>query len=196
MECGSASSAFEQFAFRKQAEAGAESDSLASEGWRGIFGSMTPKSPPALLPAICLIVAVLSGCASPGQTYARQHPELSAEQRKIFLTGRLANGDAVAGLTREQVRLIMGRDPSQFTKVNGEDAWVWVRERLPVAGPVEEQMGAERGGVGRSAGGTGASQYGTEASGNSATTETMPGRTTVYFQGNRAIRAVVSEVHF
>ena len=154
---------------------------------------MKSKSLCVLLLAICLIVAGLSGCATPGQTYAGQHPELSAEQRKIFLAGKIANGDAVAGLTREQIRLIMGRDPSQFTTVNGQEAWVWVRERLPVAGPAEEQMGAERGGVGRSAGGTGASQYGTEASGNSATTETMPGRTTVYFQGGRATRAEVRE---
>ena len=157
---------------------------------------MKPKSPPALLPALFLIAAALSGCATPGQTYAGRHPELSAEQRKIFLTGKIANGDAVAGLTREQVRLIMGRDPSQFTKLNGEDAWVWVREGLPMVGPAEEQMGAELGGVGRDSGGGGASRYGTEVSGNSATTEARPGRTTVYFQGNRATRAVVSDGRF
>ena len=52
---------------------------------------------------------------------------------------------------------------------------------------------AELGGVGRDSGGSGASRYGTEVSGNSATTETVPGRTTIYFQGNRATRAVVSE---
>ena len=148
-----------------------------------------------LLPGICLIAAALSGCATPAQTYGRQHPELPAEQRKIFLAGKIANGDPVAGLTREQIRLIMGRDPSQFTTVNGEDAWVWVRERTPQAGPADEQMGTELGGVGRDSGGSGASRYGTEASGNSATAEAAPGRTTVYFQGNRATRAVVGEGH-
>ena len=157
---------------------------------------MKSQSPTALLPALFVIVAALSGCTTPGQTYAGQHPELSAEQRKIFLAGKIANGDPVAGLTREQIRLIMGRDPSQFTKVNGEDAWVWVREGLPVVGPAEEQMGTELGGVGRDSGGSGASRYGTEVSGNSATTETVPWRTTVYFQGNRATRAVVSERRF
>ena len=99
----------------------------------------------------------------------------------------------MSGLTREQVRLVMGRDPSQFTQVNGEDAWVWVRERQATAGPAEEQMGTELGGVGRSSGGSGASRYGAEASGNSASRETRPARTTVYFQGGRATRAEVSE---
>ena len=145
-----------------------------------------------LPPAIFLIAAALSGCATPGQTYASQHPELSAEQRGIFQSGKIPNGSAVAGLTREQVRLIMGRDPSQFTKVNGEDAWVWVRERMPVAGPAEEQMGAEMGVVGRDSGGGGVSRYGTEAAGNSASRETKPARTTVYFQGGRATRAEVT----
>ena len=146
-----------------------------------------------LLPGLGLLAAALAGCATPAQNYARQHPELSAEQRRIFQAGKIANGDPVAGLTREQIRLIMGRDPSQFTKVNGEDAWVWVRERLPQVGPVDEQIGTELGGVGRDAGGSGASRYGPEAAGNSAVTEVSPGRTTVYFQGNRATRAVVGE---
>ena len=154
---------------------------------------MKSKRLAALLPAVCLIVVGLSGCASPGQTYVSQHPELSAEQRKIFLAGKIANGDAVAGLTREQIRLIMGRDPTQFTKANGQDAWVWVREELPETGHFEEQMGTERGGIGRDAGGGGASQYGPEAAGNSAAKAMPTVRTTVYFQGNRATRAEVSE---
>ncbi len=153
-------------------------------------------SPSALLPAICLILAGLPGCATPGQTYASHHPELSVEQRNIFQAGKIPNGNAVAGLTREQVRLIMGRDPSQFTKVDGDDVWVWVREGLPVAGPAEEQMGAELGGVGRNEGGMGASRYGTEASGNSAPKAARPARTTVYFQGDRATRAEVSQPVF
>ena len=149
--------------------------------------------PVSLWSVIGLLSAGLSGCTTPGQTYASQHPELSAEQRGIFQSGKVPNGSAVAGLTREQVRLIMGRDPSQFTKVNGEDAWVWVRERLSLTGPAEEQMGTELGGVGRDSGRAGASRYGTEAAENSASREMKPARTTVYFQGNRATRAEVSD---
>jgi hypothetical protein len=154
---------------------------------------MKLKSLAALLPAICVIATGLSGCATSAQTYASHHPELSAEQREIFVNGKIPNGSAVAGLTREQVRLIMGRDPSQFISANGQDAWVWVREKLPTTGHFEEQMGAERGGVGRDTGRTGASQYGTEAAGSSASGNLPSERTTVYFQGNRATRAEVSE---
>ena len=145
-----------------------------------------------LWPVLFLIAAALSGCATSGQTYARQHPGLSAEQRKIFLSGKITNGTAVAGLTREEVRLVMGRDPSQFTKVNGDDAWVWVREGLPMVGPAEEQMGTELGGVGRDSGGGGTGRYGSEAAGSSAVHEVRPSRTTVYFHGGRATRAEVS----
>ncbi len=144
----------------------------------------------ALLAIICLTVAVLPGCATPAQNYVRRHPELSAEQRKIFEAGKIPNGDAVAGLTREQVRLIVGRDPTQFTTVNGQEAWVWVKEQMPTTGQFEEQMGAERGGAGRDAGGLGTSQHGFQAAGNS-TSKAL--RTTVYFQGNRATRAEVAE---
>ena len=146
-----------------------------------------------LLAAPGLLAVLLPGCSTPGAAYASQHPELSAEQRKMFQSGKIATGGPVAGLTGEQIRLIMGRDPAQFTKENGEDAWVWVQPGLlPMAGPVEEQMGAERGGVGRDSGARGSSQYGTEVSANSVGARS-PQRTTVYFRGNRATRAVVTD---
>ncbi len=146
-----------------------------------------------LLPAFGLLAVLLPGCATPGQAYSRQHPELSAEQRKMFQSGTIAKGDPVAGLTGEQIRLIMGRDPAQFIKENGEDVWVWMQPgRLPMTGPAEEQMAAERGGVGRDAGARGSSPYGTEASANSLGARS-PRRTAVYFHGNRATRAVVTD---
>src|SRR5258706_11350206 len=77
----------------------AGSHSLASRRRHAIFGFMKSKSPGALPLAICLIVLGLSGCANPAQTYVTQHPELSAEHRKLFLAGKIANGDTVAGLT-------------------------------------------------------------------------------------------------
>lgn len=168
-------------------------ESLASGRRPGIFGFMKFKSFGALLPVVGLIVIALSGCATSTQTYADQHPELSAEQRKIFAAGRIPNGEAVAGLTREQVRLIMGRDPAQFTKANGQDVWVWVKEQMPTIGRPVEQMGAERGGVGRDAGGSGVSQDGLAAADSSAPVKALPMRTAVYFQGNFATRAEVAE---
>jgi len=81
-----------------------------------------------------LIVAaascLLSGCGTPGQTYAKQHPELPAPHRQILMTGKIPDGDAVAGMTREQIQIVMGVDATQYTKVDGHDAWVYVKKRL------------------------------------------------------------------
>ncbi|HEY3898483.1 MAG TPA: hypothetical protein VGM54_07715 [Chthoniobacter sp.] len=79
-----------------------------------------------LLLATCL----LSGCGTPGQTYAKQHPELSPAHLQILKTGKVPDGDAIAGMTREQVQIAMGVDPAQYTKVDGHDAWVYVRKTL------------------------------------------------------------------
>ena len=132
-----------------------------------------------------LPLALLMGCANPAQSYVQQHPELSAEQRKIMAAGKLKNGDAVAGLTREQVRLAMGRDPDQFTKIGGEDAWVWMRVKVIGFGPgltqpVDEAGGGRRDETARAVPDAGAATTGQE-------------RTTVYFQGNRATRVVVGD---
>jgi hypothetical protein len=79
-----------------------------------------------LLVAIC----VLSGCATPGQTYARQHPEMTAGQLQILRTGKIPDGAAIAGMTQEQVKLAMPMDPTQYIKVDGHDAWVYVQKKL------------------------------------------------------------------
>jgi hypothetical protein len=84
-----------------------------------------------LLLAACFI----SGCGTPGQAYAKQHPELSPTQLQILKTGKVPDGDAIAGMTREQVQLAMGVEPAQYTKVDGHDAWVYVRKNL-VATPL------------------------------------------------------------
>ena len=136
-------------------------------------------------PLFLLPLALLAGCANPGQSYVQQHPELSAEQRKVMAAGKLKNGDAVAGLTREQVRLVMGRDPDQFTKIGGEDAWVWTRVKVIGFGsgltqPVDEAGGGRRDETPHGMPDTGPATTGQE-------------RTTVYFQGNRATRVVVGD---
>jgi outer membrane protein assembly factor BamE (lipoprotein component of BamABCDE complex) len=80
-----------------------------------------------LLPlAACLI----SGCGTPGLNYAKQHPELSPAHLQILKTGKVPDGDAIAGMTREQVQIAMGVEPAQYTKVDGHDAWVYVRKTL------------------------------------------------------------------
>ncbi len=86
--------------------------------------------PLLLLVATC----VLSGCATPGQTYARQHPEMTAGQLQILRTGKIPDGTAVAGMTQEQVKLAMPMDPTQYIKVDGHDAWVYVQKKLTSTG--------------------------------------------------------------
>ena len=132
-----------------------------------------------------LPLALLAGCANPGQSYVQQHPELTAEQRKVMAAGRLKNGDVVAGLTREQVRLVMGRDPDQFTKIGSEDAWVWLRTKVIGFGPGLAQPADEAGTGRRDETARGVPDAGAATTGQE--------RTTVYFQGNRATRVVVGE---
>jgi hypothetical protein len=77
-----------------------------------------------------LIVFALCGCGTVGEKYVSQHPELSPEHQAILKTGKVPDGTAIAGMTREQVQLAMGIDPTQYTKIDGQDAWVYVRKRL------------------------------------------------------------------
>jgi outer membrane protein assembly factor BamE (lipoprotein component of BamABCDE complex) len=82
-----------------------------------------------ILAAAC----AFAGCASPAQNYAKQHPELSSAQAQILNTGKVPDGTAIAGMTRDQVTLALG-EPTQYTKVDGHDAWVYVRKQLGTNG--------------------------------------------------------------
>jgi hypothetical protein len=79
---------------------------------------------------LLLATCALSGCATPGQTYASHHPELPAAQLQILRTGKVPDGDAIAGMTQEQIKLAMSIEPTQYIKVDGHDAWVYVQKRL------------------------------------------------------------------
>jgi len=81
-----------------------------------------------------VVAAALAGCATAGQAYAKQHPELPAQHRQILNTGKIPDGTAVAGMTREQVQLVMGVEPVQYLKVDGNDAWVYVKKTLSPMG--------------------------------------------------------------
>jgi len=87
------------------------------------------------IPLLALVAAAaLAGCASPSQNYAKQHPELPAQHLQILNSGKIPDGTAVAGMTREQVQLVMGVEPVQYLKVDGHDAWVYVKKKLSSAG--------------------------------------------------------------
>ncbi len=86
--------------------------------------------------ALALALAGLfAGCASPAQTYVTQHPNLSSQHQQILNTGKIPDGDAVAGMTREEIQLTMkGVEPTQYLKVEGHDAWVYVQKKLSPMG--------------------------------------------------------------
>ena len=79
---------------------------------------------------IILVLCSLSGCSTPGSSYASAHPGLSPTHRQIFMTGMIPGGDAVAGMTREQVKLAMGRSPTTFESFGGQDVWIYVRPKF------------------------------------------------------------------
>lgn len=81
-------------------------------------------------PFLLLLAAVIvAGCATPAQTYIAKHPELSPAQQKIMKTSVIPDGRAIAGMTKDEIRLAMGADPAQFTRIDGVEAWVYVREK-------------------------------------------------------------------
>jgi hypothetical protein len=134
----------------------------------------------AALAAVCL----LSGCETPTKAYVKQHPELSPEHRKIISSGRIKFGDPVAGMTREQVRLVMGTDPDQFDSINGEDVWIWFKSKA-VAMKVESD--SDTGGSARDGGG--GKHHANDSGTDSGQTEIRPGKVTVFFKGDIATRA-------
>ena len=74
-------------------------------------------------------LCIFTGCATPGASYAKAHPELSPVHRQILTAGEIPNGDAVAGMTKEQVRMAMGESPTSFDKNDGEDVWIYLHLR-------------------------------------------------------------------
>lgn len=140
---------------------------------------------PSFLLFLLAAVCVLQGCTTPRQAYLNQHPELSAEHRKVIEAGTLADRDPVAGMTREQIRMTMGKDPWQVTKINGEDAWVWVKPKRD-----EHTMISETSRSGSPGMGSFANQPKTDDPMPKATRII---RTTVLFHGDVATRVDVTE---
>ena len=130
------------------------------------------------------IACAFAGCATPGQAYAKQHPELPAPQVQILNTGKIPDGTAVAGMTQEQVKLAMGIEPAQYTKIDGQDAWVYVQRKLSTTGITPtDTMGLNH----RDS----RNQKPLEEGESHAPSDLPQIKTTVYFQGDRATRAEV-----
>ena len=84
-----------------------------------------------------IAISCLAGCASPGATYARAHPELSPMHRQILMSGKIPGGVAAAGMTMEQVKVAVG-NPRQREPLNGGEVWIFVHERFVDISPRDD----------------------------------------------------------
>lgn len=122
------------------------------------------------------------GCETPGKAYVKQHPELTPQQQKIFLTKRVVDPTSVAGLTRDQIHLALG-EPTKYEKIEGVDAWIYIRPKTdeyqhPFIGPGGSSVGAPGGGMAGQAPGIPTEKK-----------EEGEVRMTIFFDGDRAVRA-------
>src|SRR5260221_2234222 len=81
------------------------------------------------LAAALFSLCTLMGCVNQGSSYASKHPELSQAHRQILVSGKVPSGDAVAGMTREQVKMAMGGGPATLDKIDGPDAWGFAHKK-------------------------------------------------------------------
>jgi outer membrane protein assembly factor BamE (lipoprotein component of BamABCDE complex) len=132
-----------------------------------------------------LALCLLNGCANQGQSYANKHPELSPAHRQILISGKIPSGDAIAGMTREQVHLAMGGDPAIFDKSAGEDAWVYVYKKGPTVNTLNDFSNA---GTSRME-----DSHGTTEPADLDPRKDVQVRTTIFFQGNRATHAQITD---
>ena len=79
--------------------------------------------------SLFVISLLLAACTNEGQIYAKKHPELSPAHRSIMASGRIPDGTAVAGLTRDQIRIAMGTDPYTIDREGNEDVWVFSHKK-------------------------------------------------------------------
>jgi len=133
-----------------------------------------------------LLAAVLSlaACANPGKGYADRHPELTPVQRRIFTTARIPSGEDVAGLTREQVKIAMGGDPTTYDKADGSDVWIYARRKSvgrDLDAPLRQPNSA-----------LDSTRSFTDTAAFDAHGDVME-KTSVFFQGDRATHARVIE---
>jgi outer membrane protein assembly factor BamE (lipoprotein component of BamABCDE complex) len=122
-----------------------------------------------------LALLFLSGCSTPGSAYAGAHPELSQAHRKILVSGKIPGGLAVEGMSKEQVRLAVG-NPARVEKIGGREGWVYVRE-----------MGFESDAGGHN------SPMMPPGGGDPGPRRVRIEKTTVVFDGDRAIQAQIGE---
>ncbi len=137
-----------------------------------------------LLTTAAFAAALLAGCASPGSAYVRAHPELSPAHRAILRTGNIPGGNAVEGMTREQVILAAGR-PDFAEKEGKTERWSYTHTHFRNMTPDEDPSRLYGSGFN-----TGKNWTETQALGERPSVTV---RTTVFFNGDRATHTQISE---
>lgn len=130
-----------------------------------------------------LALTILASCAGPAGDYAKQHPQLPPAHRDFLRTGKVPAGDAVAGMTHEEVKLAMRGFPDAYDKIDGQEAWVYTRKKtVPTT---ERDANATMGSNGRP-------EAFAQSDNLGPGTDVMV-KTTILFQGNVATQAETVE---
>ena len=132
---------------------------------------------------VLLVLGLLAfaGCKNEGLDYAKAHPDLSPEHRHIITSGNIPAGTAVAGLTHDEVKLAMKGFPNTFDRIGGEEAWIYVRKKsVPVGMAVDQQTSPS-------------SRRDMPDPSTAGPIYDVNERTTVFFTGDKATHAEVSQ---
>ena len=130
-----------------------------------------------------ILFFLLASCTNEGQIYAKKHPELSPEHRRIMASGKIPDGTAVAGLTREQIRIAMGVDPYTIDRDGQEDVWIFSHKKAVSTDLEAAKTPADSGVLDRTHG------YGETNTEENAPRMDVDVKTSVYFSGNIATHA-------
>ena len=121
-----------------------------------------------------------AACSNPGQDYAKNHPNMTSVQKHILMSGNIPAGTGVAGLTHDEVKLAMKGFPNTFDRINGEEAWIYVRKKaVPVGSTVDDVSPSSRRDM-------------PDPPSNGPIYDVNE-RTTVYFTGDKATHAEVTQ---
>ena len=146
-----------------------------------------------LLLPLFTVALLISGCASsPQRAYVKEHPELPADHRRILLSGTIKYGDPVEGMTKEAIRITMGKEPTKMDTVDGEDVWTWVRVKEQ-AGRADPWDATSADSVDAGADQASQSAQGGKRKNGMAAPKGREIKTTVFFHGDVANRVQIDE---
>ena len=95
----------------------------------------------------------------------------------------MPTGDAVAGMTHDEVKLAMHGYPTTFDRINAEEAWVYVTKKAVAT--TDRDLDATTSSNGK--------PEPFSASDNPGAEKNINVKTTVFFQGDRATHAETTE---